>query len=87
MTCSEGDAIGQDAGSIVATFEPDLKALLVERPERVRHPVVLLDETRSEAALPGGDAEEVLEFRIIVDEGHAAARSARSMRASTAFVA
>ena len=70
-----------------ASLEPDFKALLVERPERVRHPVVLLDEPRSEAALPRSNAEEILELGVVVDERQTAARSARSMRASTAFVA
>ena len=70
-----------------ASLEPDAKALLVERPDRVCHPVVLLDETRSDAAFPGCNGEEILKLGGVVDEGHTAARIARSMRASTAFVA
>ena len=44
----------------------------MQRPERVRDPVVLLDETRCDACLARDDAQQVAELRVIVDKAHAA---------------
>lgn len=42
------------------SFEPDVEPLRVKRPERMGHPIVLLNEAEREAPRGGDNAQEVL---------------------------
>lgn len=68
-----------------AALEPDLEATILERPQHVRHPVVLLDERQRDAALVGDDAQQRVEVGVVVNELHGALASRASR--TTAAVA
>lgn len=79
----EFEAFGQRG----AAFEPDLEAGLVQSPETVRDPVVLLDERCSDPCLARDDVDEVRELGIFVDERHLGAPAAATHRSTSAWVA
>lgn len=60
-----------------AAFEPDVEALVMQCPKRVRDPVVLLHERHSEASVPGHNLEQVVEFQVLMNEAHGAAATVR----------
>jgi len=81
----ETEAFGQRC----AALEPELEADLMQRPQSVRHPVVLLDERRGDPRVARDDADELLELQVLVDKAHPLAPASarhRSTSASVAFV-